>query len=158
MVAEPPLLQDEVVVEEQPQAPGGDEVVAEPPLPPPELPPPEAGGEDVSAGEHVLRSIAAATRRYSEEEWKHCEENFTAVASVDELRWDHREKFESVKAKGMGICSRCRWLSGCQSCDVEKAWSWACRQTLWLRISEALKPAAKPKGRPKGSKTGAGLR
>ena len=149
MVAEPPLLLDEVVVEEQPQAPGGDEVVAEPPLPPPELPPPEAGGEDVSIGEQVLLRIAAATSRYSDEEWKHCEESFTVAASVDDLKSIHRDEYERVKAVGIGICSRCRWLSGCQSCDKHKDGSWTCRQTLWSITNEALRPVAKPKGRPR---------
>ena len=39
---------------------------------------------------------------------------------------------------------------GCSDCDVEKAWDWWARQTLWEKVSVSVKPLSKPKrGRPK---------
>ena len=45
-----------------------------------------------------------------------------------------------VRSEGLGVCSRCRWQSGCLSCDPEKAWRWAVSKELGmsLRIVNSL--------------------
>ena len=77
------------------------------------------------------------------------EDEFIAVAKLEDLREQDRKLYEAVRSSGVGVCSRCRWQSGCHSCDEEKAWGFACRSTLWNTASEAVRPKAKPRGRPK---------
>ena len=79
------------------------------------------------------------------------EDEFIAVAKPEDLRLEDRKIYEAVKGCGPGICSRCKWMSGCHSCDEGKAWDFACRSTLWHTVGEAVRPKAKPKGRPKKS-------
>ena len=147
---------------------------APPPLPPPvEDPASEAaeqgappageggssgsGGGDVplpleasmsKAGE-VKKKIAEATVRLDPQTYKELEDAFIAAAKPEDLREQDREAYEAVRGVGIGVCSRCRFSYGCQSCDEAKAWSFACRSTLWHTSSEALRPKAKPRGRPK---------
>ena len=113
---------------------------------PQEQPPPEA---PASKAEEVKQRIAEAPVRLEPAAYVALEEEFIAVATVEDLRLQDREKYEEVRGSPLGVCARCRWLSGCQSCDEAKAWAWACRMTLWHTASEALRPKAKPRGRPK---------
>ena len=130
---------------EQPEAPPLPPPEA-PPLPPPAAPPPE---EPSSKGEMVMARIAEAPARLEVEAYVQLEAEFIAVAKPEDLREEDRELYEAVRGSGLGICARCRWLSGCQSCDEVKAWGFACRSTLWHTASEAVRPKAKPRGRPK---------
>ena len=36
-----------------------------------------------------------------------------------------RKHVVKVRANGHGVCSKCRWSSGCLACDGDKAWNWA---------------------------------
>ena len=120
---------------------------APPPLPPPlEPPPPEASP---SKAEEMKKKIAEAPARLDPKTYEALEDAFIAVAKPEDLRKQDREAYEAVRGVGLGVCARCRWLSGCQSCDEAKAWSFACRSTLWHTACEALRPKAKPRGRPK---------
>jgi len=114
-----------------------------------EEPLPEAPEAAASKAEEVKQRIAAAPVRLEREAYVALEEEFIAVAKPEDLRPQDREMYEAVRGSRMGVCARCRWLSGCQSCDEAKAWSFACRSTLWHTASEALRPKAKPRGRPK---------
>ena len=143
---------DEVVFVEAPP------VEELPPLPPPQLPPPEdppvpaeASPVEVapSKGEEVMQRIAEAPARLETEAYRALEDEFIAVAKPEDLRPEDREVYEAVRGSGLGICSRCRWMSGCQSCDEVKAWELAYRSTLWHTAHEDLRPKARPKGRPK---------
>ena len=93
--------------------------------------------------------MAEAPKRLQREAYMQLEAEFTAVAKPEDLREQDRLNYEEVKGSVLGVCARCRWVSGCPSCDEAKAWSWACRQTLWHTANEAVRPKAKPKGRPK---------
>ena len=75
------------------------------------------------------------------------EEEFIAVAKLEDLRVEARSAYEACS--GVGVCARCRWAAGCDFCDKAKAWGFACRMTLWHTASEQLRPKAKPRGRPK---------
>ena len=95
----------------------------------------------------VKRKIAEALVRLERLAYLELEEHFIAVANVDDLRVHDRIAFEACS--GLGVCSRCRWMSGCDSSDKVKSWGVACRMTLWHTASEQLRPKAKPRGRPK---------
>ena len=126
-----------------------------PPLPPPpSVPPPlpaEADPVEVapSKGEEVMQRIAEAPARLETKAYEVLEDEFIAVAKPEDLRQEDRDMYEAVRGTGLGLCGRCRWRSGCQSCDEVKAWAFACRSTLWHTAHEAVRPKAKPKGRPK---------
>ena len=76
------------------------------------------------------------------------EDEFIAVAKPEDLREEDREFYENVRKLGLGVCGRCRWVTGCHVCDEAKAWGYACRSTLWHTAHEAVRPKAKPRGRP----------
>ena len=120
--------------------------LAPPPPQPHEAAPPEAA---LSKGEEVKQKIAEAPARLERKAYEALEKEFIAVAKPEDLREIDRKKYEAVKAEGLWICSRCKWMSGCEKCDEFKAWSFYCRSTLWHTANEALRPKAKPKGRPK---------
>ena len=103
----------------------------------------------LSKGEEVKQKIAEAPARLERKAYEALEKEFIAVAKPEDLREIDRKKYEAVKAEGLWICSRCKWMSGCEKCDEFKAWSFYCRSTLWHTANEALRPRAKPKGRPK---------
>ena len=117
--------------------------------------PPE-GGSTPSKGEALKQLLASGTERLEVQAYVEAEVEFMAVAKAEDLRPEDRAQFEKVKAEGVGICSRCRFRSGCASCDEEKAWEFACRNTLWAAAAEAVRPARKPRGRPKGMSKGKG--
>ena len=41
-----------------------------------------------------------------------------------------RQHVLNVREKGLGVCSKCRWSTGCLACDEIKAWKWAVSQEL----------------------------
>ena len=96
-----------------------------------------------------MQRIAEAPARLETEAYRALEDEFIAVAKPEDLRPEDRNIYEAVRGTGVGLCARCRWMSGCQSCDEDKAWGFACRSTLWHTADEAVRPSAKPKGRPK---------
>ena len=124
----------------------GGPALEEPEEPPPAPPPPEA---PLSEAGRVRQKLQEGSERLTREAYLELEDQFIAVAKPEDLRLDDMLKYEAVKGAGLGICGRCRWMSGCESCDEVKAWSFACRSTLWHTASEAVRPKAKPRGRPK---------
>ena len=96
-----------------------------------------------------MQRIAEAPVRLEKEAYQALEDEFTAVAKPEDLRPEDRHIYELVRGTGVGVCSRCNFVTGCQSCDEGKAWDFACRSTLWHTAHEAVRPKAKPKGRPK---------
>ena len=129
-----PLLEDEVIAVAEPE---------DPPVPA------EAGPVEVSRGQEVMQRIAEAPARLGIPAYRALEDEFIAVAKPEELRSEDREIWEAVRGTGFGLCGRCHWMNGCDKCDEDKAWDFACRSTLWHTADEALRPSAKPKGRPK---------
>ena len=128
-----------------PKAPPPPEAPPHPEAPAPEAPVPEVAP---SKAEEVKQRLAEAPARLEVEAYRALEDEFIAVAKPEDLRDVDKKFYEKVRSEGRGVCSRCRWLSGCQSCDGEKAWGYACRSTLWNTAHEAVRPKAKPKGRP----------
>ena len=63
-----------------------------------------------------------------------------------DLRDEFLQPYLKVKEEGIGICGRCRFTSGCLSCDVSKAWAYWCKRELG---ELGLKVGAKARGRPK---------
>ena len=114
-------------------------------------PPAEASPVEVapSKGEEVMQRIAEAPARLDKVAFQALEDEFIAVAKPEDLRPEDILVYEAVRVTGLGICSRCRWFFGCQSCDEAKAWGFACRSTLWQTANEAVRPKARPKGWPK---------
>ena len=96
-----------------------------------------------------MKAIAEAPARLEVETYRRLEQEFVAVAKPEDLRDEDRAVYDQVRAKPYGVCGRCRYGGGCQSCDEDKAWDFACRMTLWHTASEVLRPKAKPRGRPK---------
>ena len=117
----------------------------------------EAEGEagDEMEGEvappEVEEQVAEVPDRLSIAEYRVTEERFEASATIDDLREPYRSNYEHVKMTGAGVCGRCSWTAGCDSCDEAKAWSFACRATLYEAMDTRMRPKAKPKGRPKCS-------
>ena len=102
-----------------------------------------------SKGDEVKQKLAVAPARVEKEAYVALEDEFIAVAQLEDLREEDRAAYEKVRAINAGICARCRWEKGCASCDEAKAWDYACRSTLWHTAHEAVRPKAKPRGRPK---------
>ena len=124
-----------------------------PPLPPPQdsIVPAEASPVEVapSRGGEVRQRLAEAPSRLEVKAYRALEDEFIAVAKPEDLRPEDRMRYEAVRGTGLGLCPRCNWMSGCDSCDEDKAWGFACRSTLWHTADEVLRPQAKPRGRPK---------
>ena len=91
----------------------------------------------------------AAPVRMTMKEYEALEDVFMTTAALEDLRSEDKKFYENVRSRDAWVCSRCHFKYGCSECDPEKAWSFACRSTLWHRTSEAVRPNAKPKGRPK---------
>ena len=131
----------------------------EPPESPAAMAVAEAVVEDAVAAEElpampgataVLRKIGEATVRIETKGYIKFEDEFEAVATVDDLRPQDKDYFLRVRDHGnVGICSRCNWTHGCNKCDEAKAWTYCCRATLWAKAAESMRPMAKPRGRPK---------
>jgi hypothetical protein len=90
---------------------------APPPLPPPPEDPASEAEASTSKAEEVKKKIAEAPERLDTKTYEALEEAFIAVAKLEDLREQDRATYEAVRGVGMGICARCRWSSGCQSCD-----------------------------------------
>ena len=129
---------EEVVFVEAPE-------VEDPPMPA------EANPVEVapSRGPELMQRAAEAPARLEIEEYRVLEDEFVALAKPEDLRPEDRKIYETVRGRGPGLRSRCHYMSGCPSCDEDKAWGSACRSTLWHTVDEAMRPKAKPKGRPK---------
>ena len=143
-VPEPPPLEAPVAAAEAavPEAPVA---VAEAPVPEA----PVAVAEAITAGAAVTKKIAEAPMRLDKKAHIAHEDNFIAVATIEDLRKVDKEQCLRVKEDGLGTCGRCKYFEGCDRCHEGKAWSYACRATLWHTAAEAKRPAAKPRGRPK---------
>ena len=111
---------------------------ADPSVEPPPLPPPAPEVEPEPVPDDVIAKLI-----------KECEENkdlntlelAIASARVEDLGKEQQEHFKRVEATGKGICSRCRYRSGCLNCDVEKAWRYVVKWELGLRVIDVVSQA-----------------
>ena len=106
----------------------------------------------LTKGEEVILAVAEPEAKLSVEAYRALEDEFLKVAQPDDLRREDFEAYEKVTSVNWSLCARCKWVSGCDRCDEDKAWSFACRSTLWHSANEAQRPAAKPKGTPNKAK------
>ena len=60
------------------------------------------------------------------------------TATVADLRPELRAHMEKVEKQGQGVCSKCRWLSGCMQCDFKKAWVYCLKVEMGLSTGQAL--------------------
>ena len=58
------------------------------------------------------------------------------IARVEDFGKEQQEHFRRVEATGQGICSKCRFTSGCNNCDVEKAWRYVVEWELRQRAAK----------------------
>ena len=110
---------------------------------------PEAPVVAPSPAVRVMQRISEAHARLDRKAYVTLEDEFVRVAKAEDLRPEDRAMYERLRGTGPGVCPRCRWVNGCEDCDEEKAWGFACRATLWHTADEALRPVKKPRGRPK---------
>ena len=73
-------------------------------------------------GYEVNQKLAEAPARVEKKAYVALENEFIAVAVLEDLREEDRADYEKVRTINAGICSRCNWERGCQSCDEAKAW------------------------------------
>ena len=86
--------------------------------------------------------------RCSDEEFEH------HLELCEFLPQNKKEAIENVAIFGLGVCSKCRWASGCLKCDPEKC-------IRYHLSKEGLVPKAKgivnvPQTNSEGIKTGGG--
>ena len=105
-----------------------------PPCPPPVEPPPEEP-PIVPPAEEEIRKIEKQVQETGGLDV------FTLVlnsARVEDLGIEQQEFYRKVEARGIGICSKCRFRSGCLNCDVEKAWRYVVRWELGQRAVDRV--------------------
>ena len=61
----------------------------------------------------VQQLLSAKNERLKFEAWAH--------QALDVLPRKEQERCLRIKAKGLGICAKCRWKHGCLRCDFPKA-------------------------------------
>ena len=66
----------------------------------------------------------------------------TGKFTKDDLLPEYKRMVEKVAERGIGVCSRCQWRSGCSQCDETKA----LRYYLRKQLSQSPKATV---GRPK---------
>ena len=142
---EPPPLPEGFGVKKAPPAKPDEPPSVEPPLPPPakegEEPPEEKGEEQPEekgeeppkeAGEEPPKEKGEEPPAAKAEEAgklydKAAIEMAMESMTLDDLPEAHRKAVMRVREKGVGVCSKCKWQSGCMNCDPDKAWRYYVR-------------------------------
>ena len=126
-----------------PEEKGLEEPPAEEPVPPVKEPEPaeepiaeEKGVEEPPAEKPVAEKKAAV--KHEGIEFEVALKNFT----IDDLDPPRRAVYQRVLEGCTGVCSKCRWKSGCVRCDAGKASRYYVRLTLGMSLEDA-KPAKK---------------
>ena len=109
---------------------------------------PEEGEEASTEGAKPKGKASEADEKevmMSPEEILEMAVNHWEISQLSERLQAHVSK---VRLEGMGVCSKCRWVSGCLACDKDKAWRWAVRQELGM-VQAKAKAKAKGEHMPK---------
>ena len=61
------------------------------------------------------------------------------MLSLEDLSDEMKAHVVRVREEGLGVCSKCRWQSGCLACDGEKAWKWAVSKELGIPLRSEKK-------------------
>jgi len=137
--------------EETPKEPAEKEPKAEdkePPKEPAEKEPKAEDKEPVASAEEVVPLAAAAPKAKGKAKARAATLKLSAEDQVavemateswteDNLRPQFRSEFAKAKG-GVGVCSKCRWSSGCIRCSEDKAWSYWVRRELGFDNSKAI--------------------
>jgi len=67
------------------------------------------------------------------------------TATIADLKPFLQEHMRKVEKEGAGVCSKCRWLSGCLNCDRKKAWAYCVKVELGIASGSAVGRAASNK-------------
>jgi len=95
--------------------------------------------------EELVPPLAEGVLDKLKAEFEHEKDFVQAVlqtATLNDLSPPQREHMERVIQTGKGVCSRCRWKSGCLSCDKEKAWAYCVKVELGLKGIPKVAPAS----------------
>jgi len=120
----------------------------EPPKEPAEKEPKAEDKEPVASAEEVVPLAAAAPKAKGKAKARAATLKLSAEDQVavemateswteDNLRPQFRSEFAKAKG-GVGVCSKCRWSSGCIRCSEDKAWSYWVRRELGFDNSKAI--------------------
>ena len=60
------------------------------------------------------------------------------TATIADLRPELQAHMQRVEEHGQGVCSKCRWSSGCMQCDVKKAWHYCLKVEMGIITGQAL--------------------
>ena len=115
-----------------------------PPLPPPFEPPVEP------AVKPSVAVIAALETQCKETADLDLFELVLKSARVEDLGKEQQAHYKRVEATGVGICSKCRFTSGCFNCDVKKAWRYVVKWELGLRPVDCVPCSAVAVPKPQG--------
>ena len=108
----------------------------------------EVGGE--VGGSSLLTDLTTRHKdRMGKAAYISLEDEFEKHATTEDLTAERLRAYNHVRMFGGKVCGNCKWRHGCKRCDEAKAWSWACRSTLYEAMPGGVRPTAKPKGRPK---------
>ena len=69
---------------------------------------PEVAVLPPSKGEEVKARLAAETTRLEVKPYREVEDEFIAVAAIEDLRLQDRKHYENARDTCLGLCSRCR--------------------------------------------------
>ncbi len=75
-------------------------------------------------------------------------EAICSTAKIEDLSPSQQAHMRKVELEGKGVCSKCRWLTGCLNCDLKKAWKHCLKSELGI--------LTRAKGEPKKKATGGG--
>ena len=113
-------------------------LVHEPPVEPP-----------VPAAPSVKECLKALEAKCKSLEEQELFELCVKTARLEDLGKEQQAHYNKVELSGIGVCSRCRWKTGCLSCDKIKAWRYVVKWELGMRALDVEQPfwgdAAAPK-------------
>ena len=123
--------------------------------------------EEVTVAKHGLEAVAAKKAGAVAGSSKDLADGVSLLETWAEqvkplLSDAHQKDVERVKETGLGVCSTCRWTSGCRHCSWVKAVRyWRRKETLDKHLegySDAYKTAvaSKAKSKPKAKLKGGG--
>jgi len=106
-----------------------------PPLPPPLEPAPlEPAPPEIEAMPSAIEKLRLQLKGEGVDVFK----VLLDIASVEDLRPALQAHMRMVEKDGTGVCSKCRWLSGCMNCDVMKAWVYCIKVELGISSGQAI--------------------
>ena len=108
-----------------------------------------------AGGSSWLRGLTTRHKdRMDKAAYTSLEDEFEKHATAEDLADEHLRAYNHVRMFGGKVCAKCKWRSGCAECDEAKAWSWACRSTLYEAMPGGSSPRRSLKGAPRSGLEG----